>query len=65
VAGESTVYPILKRLEAEGLLASSWSAEGGAPRKYYQLTEEGMAFLERGAEQWRALANAMDSLEAT
>lgn len=63
IAGESTVYPILKRLEAEGALAGSWSSESGTPRKYYELTREGRAFLARGAEQWRALVDAMETLE--
>jgi PadR family transcriptional regulator, regulatory protein PadR len=65
VAGESTVYPILKRLEAEGALVSGWTIDGSTPRKYYQLTSEGRAFLERGAAQWRTLVEAMKSLEVS
>ena len=39
---EGTVYPLLSRLKAEGLLSSEWvEAEGGHPRKYYKLTPGG------------------------
>lgn len=64
VAGESTVYPVLKRLEAEGLVEGSWSAEGDTPpRKYYVVTAAGDAFVIKAAEQWRALNEAMRVLE--
>jgi PadR family transcriptional regulator PadR len=63
VAGESTIYPILKRLESEGSLVSAWTADGGPPRKYYRLTPEGRAFLARGAGEWQLLVNAMQRLE--
>ena len=37
VLAEGTIYPILNRLKAEGLLTSEWvEAEAGHPRKYYQ-----------------------------
>jgi PadR family transcriptional regulator PadR len=39
---EGTIYPILNRLKAEGMLTSEWvEAEAGHPRKYYELTEAG------------------------
>ncbi|MGH9619829.1 MAG: PadR family transcriptional regulator, partial [Bryobacteraceae bacterium] len=42
VVSEGTVYPILNRLKADGLLASEWvEAEAGHPRKYYSLTRAG------------------------
>jgi PadR family transcriptional regulator PadR len=64
VAGESTVYPVLKRLEAEGLVEGSWSTEGDTPpRKYYVVTAAGDAFVVKAAAQWRALEDAMRVLE--
>ena len=64
VAGESTVYPVLKRLEAEGLVEGSWSAEGETPpRKYYVVTAAGQVFVAKAATQWRALNEAMRVLE--
>jgi PadR family transcriptional regulator PadR len=65
VAGVSTVYPILKRLEADGLVAAAWGAEGdgAARRKYYEITEAGESFLAAGRAQWRTLDRAMRGLE--
>lgn len=55
-----TVYPLLRRLEADGLLESSWEnaqdahAEGRPPRRYYQATPEGRAALAEAREKLRA-----------
>ncbi|MDO8949626.1 MAG: PadR family transcriptional regulator [Actinomycetota bacterium] len=64
VAGMSTVYPILKRLEGDGLVAARWDTEGGGnPRKYYAITPEGIAFLKAARREWDALDSAMRALE--
>ncbi len=64
VAGESTVYPVLKRLEAESLVTGAWLQEGDAPpRKDYEVTEAGREFLVRASEQWQTLHNALRLLE--
>lgn len=50
---DSTLYPVLHRLEHEGLLASSWRvAETGRRRKYYRLTAKGREVLETEKRQW-------------
>ena len=50
---DSTLYPVLHRLENEGLLASSWRvAETGRRRKYYRLTTRGREVLETEKRQW-------------
>lgn len=64
VAGESTVYPVLKRLEADGLLISKWVESGNAPpRKYYCVSENGDAFLHEANREWGALVESMRSIE--
>jgi len=65
VAGVSTVYPVLKRLEADGLVTASWGTEddGTARRKYYEITPEGVVFLAAGRGQWATLDRAMRDLE--
>jgi PadR family transcriptional regulator, regulatory protein PadR len=65
VAGVSTVYPVLKRLEADGLVVAAWGAEedGAARRKYYEITDAGAAFLVAGRAQWDTLDRAMRGLE--
>src|ERR1041385_3971017 len=44
---EGTVYPVLHRLEADGLLTSSWSSAAGRRRRVYRLTRRGRATLAR------------------
>jgi PadR family transcriptional regulator, regulatory protein PadR len=52
-----TLYPILHRLEAEGLIAGDWSdPEAGRARKQYALTEAGRTHLADADRQWRTLA---------
>jgi len=53
VLAEGTIYPILNRLRAEGLVESQWvEAEAGHPRKYYELTQSGRDRATRMAETW-------------
>jgi PadR family transcriptional regulator PadR len=62
-AGESTVYPIVKRLEAEGLLTSRWTpATAGPPRKYYTLSPQSFVFLEKADEEWDAIVESMNRI---
>jgi DNA-binding PadR family transcriptional regulator len=55
-----TVYPILRRLDAEGHVRSRWEKEGLArreqrpPRRYYELTAQGEALLETALARYRA-----------
>jgi PadR family transcriptional regulator PadR len=63
VAGLSTVYPVLKRLEADGLVTAGWeTGVPGNPRKYYEITDDGEAFLGRVRAEWRGIVDAMDTL---
>lgn len=63
VAGLSTVYPVLKRLEADGLVAAAWETGApGNPRKYYEITADGEAFLKRARVEWHRIGQAMDNL---
>jgi PadR family transcriptional regulator, regulatory protein PadR len=60
---EGTLYPILSRLKAEGLLQSEWvEAEAGHPRKYYRLTAPGRRRAREMAEAWRTFAASLDDL---
>src|SRR5271167_292257 len=53
VLAEGTIYPILNRLRAEGLVQSQWvEAEAGHPRKYYELTQGGRDRATRMAATW-------------
>jgi PadR family transcriptional regulator, regulatory protein PadR len=64
VAGLSTVYPLLKRLETDGLVLAEWETDvPGNPRKYYRITPRGEEFLIRAEREWRRLVEAMDTLK--
>src|SRR6516225_2082349 len=63
VLAEGTIYPILNRLRAEGLLTSEWvEAEAGHPRKYYSLTEAGRLRLMQMAQAWASFAGGLTRL---
>lgn len=47
-----TLYPLLRRLESQGLLTSSWNTEESRPRKYYVINEMGKVVLEKLTEIW-------------
>ena len=57
---EGTLYPLLRRLESQGLLASEWNVESSPPRRYYRLNGEGEKTLAAMAEAWREQVRVMD-----
>ncbi len=61
---EGTVYPVLHRLEAEGLLSSSWSTASGRKRRVYKLTRRGHGALARQRDEWKSFANAVQAVLA-
>lgn len=64
VAGISTVYPVLKRLETDALVVATWdTSTQGNPRKYYEITAEGEGFLTRAQAEWSRIVDAMDTLK--
>ncbi|HEV3137486.1 MAG TPA: helix-turn-helix transcriptional regulator [Pirellulales bacterium] len=61
--GQSTLYPLLYNLEAQGLVRAEWrDGESARPRKYYELTAKGKKRLAHDVAQWRAVAGAMQGL---
>lgn len=52
---EGTIYPVLHKLEKDGLLRTQWQqADSGRKRKYYYITEKGREALEERKEQWQS-----------
>lgn len=63
---EGTLYPILRRLAKDGLLASTWDTSGSRPRKYYESTDEGVRVLRELSREWsRVNASLQTILEET
>ncbi|MFT3807981.1 PadR family transcriptional regulator [Arenimonas sp.] len=59
---EGTLYPLLRRLEAQGVLASEWKIEDGPPRRYYALNDEGRRLLAQLTASWQGMNEAMHRL---
>lgn len=60
VLTEGTIYPLLARLEREGLLQSAWvDDQSPRPRKYYQLTQSGRTRMKVMAGEFRTIAAGM------
>lgn len=59
---EGTLYPILYRLEDDGLITACWQTGTGraAPKKVYEATEAGRQENHRRQEVWRGFENAVD-----
>lgn len=60
---EGTLYPLLSRLKAQGLLDYTWEeSKSGPPRKYYSLTAAGKKNLAELKDVWKDLTNSINSL---
>lgn len=59
---QSTLYPLLRRLEKQGLLLSDWSLEENRPRRYYKLSGEGEKILDQLRTEWAGLVKVLDRL---
>ena len=63
--GEGSIYPLLGRLEREGLVATHRAAsDGGLPRKYYRTSPSGRRALVDGLRAWREVRGEVDSVLA-
>jgi PadR family transcriptional regulator PadR len=63
--GEGSIYPLLGRLEREGLVETYRAASNGGPqRKYYRPSSAGRLALALGVLEWRAARNAVDAVLA-
>ena len=59
---EGTLYPLLRRLESQGLLDSHWSLEQERPRRYYRISPVGKDVLRGLTKEWRSLAGTIERL---
>jgi len=59
---QGTLYPLLRRLEGQGLLMSSWLIENDRPRRYYVISIEGRALLPRLKEEWNGIVSMMNKM---
>ena len=59
---ENTLYPLLRRLETQKLLASAWRVENKRNKRFYRLSAEGRAVLAWLREEWRTINDAIEKL---
>jgi len=63
--GDGTVYPILSRLKADGLVhATIEDSPDGPPRKYYEMTRAGREALTEMNDAWQSLVSSIDVLRS-
>jgi PadR family transcriptional regulator PadR len=61
--GEGTIYPLMRRMQSEGLVATYLEeSPSGPPRKYYRITDTGRARLADQVAEWRGFTAAVDGL---
>jgi len=59
---ESTLYPLLRRLEGQGLLDSEWREEEKRRKRFYRLSPAGTEMLAALADEWRGINASLDKL---
>lgn len=59
---QGTLYPLLRRLESQGILESVWKLEESRPRRYYVLSAEGKKLLPKMKKEWAGIASVMDKM---
>ena len=56
---ENTLYPLLRRLESQGLLVSQWREEEKRNKRFYRLSSDGRKILDRLLEEWRRIDSSL------
>jgi DNA-binding PadR family transcriptional regulator len=59
---EGALYPMLRRLDSQGLLNSVWREEDKRNKRFYRLAPEGEVLLRRLEQDWRAMNGALDRI---
>jgi len=61
--GEGTIYPLMRRMQDDGLVSTYLvEAPGGPPRKYYRLTETGRKTLTAQREEWKSFMASVENM---
>jgi PadR family transcriptional regulator, regulatory protein PadR len=59
---EGTLYPLLRRLETQGLLTSEWREEGGRQKRFYRLSADGKHTLKQLLAEWKTINQALNRI---
>lgn len=58
----NTLYPMLRRLEKQGLLTAEWDTDGARPRKYYATSETGIELARTLMRSWLEITKTLEEL---
>jgi PadR family transcriptional regulator, regulatory protein PadR len=59
---EGTLYPLLRRLESQGLLVSEWREEEKRNKRFYQLSDEGKTILKQLLAEWQSISTSLNGM---
>ncbi len=59
---EGTLYPLLRRLEAQGLLVSEWREDAKRSKRFYRLSASGKIVLKRLLAEWKSIDSSLDGI---
>jgi len=59
---EGTLYPLLRRLESQGLLVSQWREEEKRNKRFYRLSPEGAQILTQLLDEWKSINASLDRI---
>ena len=59
---ENTLYPLLRRLESQGLLVSEWREENKRKKRFYRLSPDGELILRQLLDEWQGINQALDRI---
>ena len=59
---EGTLYPLLRRLESQGLLASEWREEDKRNKRFYKISRDGKLVLKQLLAEWQGIGKSLDEV---
>jgi PadR family transcriptional regulator PadR len=59
---ENTLYPLLRRLESQGLLVSQWREEDKRNKRFYRTSDDGRQLLKQLAAEWRSINASLNGI---
>lgn len=59
---EGTLYPLLRRLESQGLLLSEWREEEKRNKRFYRLSPDGQTILQQLLTEWRSINTSLNGM---
>src|SRR5262245_1590345 len=62
VVDEGTLYPLLRRLESQGLLVSEWREESKRNKRFYRLSGDGEELLGQLLEEWKSIGSSLNGI---